>query len=173
MFEIVRDNAELKQLLQKINRFVVNPCEGLPEDLFLYISSIIPLINVDLLIRDKKKGVLLAWRNDEYYGNGWHVPGGIFRITESIEERIQKTAKSEIGCHVSHSDEMLELVPIINRDTAIRKHFFTMVYDCKVPDSYIVDNTGKESDDTGYLKWHKNFPENMIKCHWFYKKYFD
>ena len=59
---------------------VPNPSKGLPDDLFYYISSTTPIINVDLLIKDEKECALLAWRDDQYAGKGWHVPGGIIRF---------------------------------------------------------------------------------------------
>jgi len=55
---------------------VPNPTEGLPEELFLYITIITPLINVDLLIKDENGRTLLSLRDERYTGIGWHVPGG-------------------------------------------------------------------------------------------------
>ena len=49
---------------------------GLPHDLFVFVSRLTPLVNVDLLIQDPHHGTLLTWRHDETYGPGWHVPGG-------------------------------------------------------------------------------------------------
>ena len=71
--------------------------KDLPLDLFLIISSLTPIINVDLLIRNEKKQILLAWRNDVPFGNGWHIPGGIIRFKETFHQRIQRVAQLEIG----------------------------------------------------------------------------
>ena len=57
--------------------------QDLPEELFRFISTISPLVNVDLLIKDDTNRTLLTWRDDEHYGAGWHVPGGIIRFKES------------------------------------------------------------------------------------------
>ena len=63
---------------------VPDPSKGLPDDVFYYISRTTPLVNVDLLIKDEKGRALLAWREDQFSGKGWHVPGGIVRDRKSV-----------------------------------------------------------------------------------------
>ena len=78
----------------------------LPEKIFERVSQLTPLVNVDLLIKNKNKGTLLVWRHDKYYGPGWHIPGGIIRFKEKIVARIEKTAMKELSCKiVSISDK--------------------------------------------------------------------
>ena len=49
--------------------------EGLPQHLFDYVSSIVPMINIDiLLITRRKKSFPLIWRDDGWAS--WHIPGG-------------------------------------------------------------------------------------------------
>ena len=38
-----------------IEKKIKNPKKGLPEKIFLFLSRISPMINVDLLIKNKKK----------------------------------------------------------------------------------------------------------------------
>ena len=38
---------------------------GLPDELFLFVSRITPLVNVDLLIQDDRRHTLFTWRSDE------------------------------------------------------------------------------------------------------------
>ena len=61
---------------------------GLPQEIFYFVSRTTPMVNVDLLIKDERKRTLLAWRNDALAGEGWHLPGGIIRFKEKIEERL-------------------------------------------------------------------------------------
>ena len=44
-----------KQLIKKLESKISNSKKGLPEDIFLFLSRISPLINVDLLKKEKKK----------------------------------------------------------------------------------------------------------------------
>src|SRR4030042_2731238 len=80
----------IAEAIAALDRQVPNPSAGLPEELFLYISRTTPLVNVDLLIKDENGRTLLAWRDDQYSGKGWHVPGGIGRFKEPLERRGTK-----------------------------------------------------------------------------------
>ena len=44
-------------------------------------------------VKDKNEDTLLAWRNDEFTGSGWSVPGGIVRFKETMENRLREVAK--------------------------------------------------------------------------------
>ena len=43
----------ISDAIKYLKKEVPNPTKGLPEDLFYYISSTTPIINVDLLLKDK------------------------------------------------------------------------------------------------------------------------
>ena len=74
---------ELREIIDILESSIPNPSKGLPEEVFLFVSRITPLINVDLLIKNEQNHTLLTWRNDSYY-LGWHIPGGIIRYKETI-----------------------------------------------------------------------------------------
>lgn len=162
----------LKRLLNEIKMYIDNPMQGLPEDVFLFLSEMTPLPNVDLLVRDKTGCILLAWRNDPWWGSGWHIPGGIIRLKETFEERIQKTAQKELGTTVLYEKEPIEIRQIINKEFKSRGHHITLVFECRVPDDYQIDNGNLTEHDTGFLRWHDHFPNQMLQCHEFYRKYF-
>lgn len=162
----------LTELLKQVSRQIEDPKKGLPEEIFLFATEITPMVNVDLLIRDEDGSILLSWRDDQFYGKGWHVPGGILRLKESFEERIQKTALNEIGCKVYSADRPLEIVPIVVNEMKTRGHFITFVYECKLPDGVAINNGMKTETDAGYLAWHKKCPNNILDVHKFYRKYF-
>ena len=169
---IPADCPELKKLLEKVMTHIDDPANGLPEDVFLFLSAISPLPNVDLLIRDAAGKILLAWRNDPWWGSGWHVPGGIIRLNESFAERIQKTAQKELRTSVIHGEEPIEIREIINKDFKTRSHHISFVFDCKVPENYKIDNGLLSDHNTGFLSWHEHYPDQMLRCHEFYRKYF-
>jgi colanic acid biosynthesis protein WcaH len=143
---------------------------GLPEEIFYFISRITPLVNVDLLIKDSKENVLLAWRDDVYY-HGWHIPGGIVRFKETLERRIQKTAQDEIGISLSFNPKPLTIEQGISPEFNNRGHFISILYSCSIPDGFVLNADGKKPGETGYLKWFNDCPEDFIKEQWFYKKY--
>lgn len=163
---------EIDELIDQLRGYIDNPTYGLPEEIFLFASEITPMVNVDLLVRDDKGRILLAWRNDNWYGSGWHVPGGIIRVKETYDDRIQRCAMKELHSKVTYAKDPLEIMPIIEREFKERAHFFSFIYDCRLPQDYIIDNGNLTEHDTGFLKWHNRFPDEMLRCHEFYRKYF-
>ena len=148
---------------------VSNPSEGLPDDIFYYISSVTPLINVDLLIKDEKGRTLLSWRDDKYAGTGWHVPGGIIRFKETIETRIRKVAETEIGVEISYSLIPSAINEIISSSTVERGHFISLLYMCKLGSSFKPANKGLVAGMPGFLMWHESCPDDLLKLQDIYR----
>ena len=168
-------NNELNLYIKKIKELVSNPSDGIPEELFHFASCITAMVNVDLLIKNKKKQTLLTWRDDNFYGPGWHIPGGIIRFKEKLHSRINKVAKNELGLTVSFSKEPLIIKELFaNKNRIFRGHFITFVFECKpnkLPDikKKFVDGKPK----SGQWKWHEKSPKNLIRQHHGYKKFID
>lgn len=160
-------------LIVALRQQIQAPENGLEEDVFLFVSELTPLVNVDLLVRDDIGRILLAWRNDPWWGSGWHVPGGVLRLHETFLERIEKTAEAELHTSVVATDAPLEIRPIIAKEFKQRSHHITFVYACSVPKDYRIDNGALGEKDTGYLAWHEKCPNQILKCHEFYRKYFN
>jgi colanic acid biosynthesis protein WcaH len=153
-----------------LDKQIPNPSLGLPEDIFLFISQLTPLVNVDLLIKDENGRVLLSWRDDIYAGAGWHVPGGIVRFKENLETRVRKVAEKEIGAEVEFDPVPLAMNQIIcNHNT--RGHFIAILYKCFLSSKFTPRNTGLTHKDKGYLRWHNSCPQNLVKPHEIYRKY--
>ena len=159
--------AEIQNILSKIG----NAREGLPEDVFLLISQLTPLVNVELLIKDEEKGTLLTWRHDEFYGPAWHLPGGIVRFKELASTRIKKVAKSELGATVSFDSEPIEVNEIMNKNRDIRGHFFSLLYSCKLTSPLNKNSAFKEENPiNGYWRWFKDCPDNLVFQHEIYRQ---
>ncbi|HOW58286.1 MAG TPA: NUDIX domain-containing protein [Candidatus Omnitrophota bacterium] len=154
-----------------LDREVPDPSRGLPEALFFYISRTTPLVNVDLLIKDENGRVLLAWRDDPYSGNGWHIPGGIVRFKETLEQRVNKVAETEIGTLVEFNPVPIAVKQCIHHEREIRSHFISILYQCSLPSSFMPENKGLSEGDAGYLQWHEQCPEHLLKCHEMYRNY--
>lgn len=87
----------LPRLRERMTSLGISPEKGLGEELFLFVSSLVPIVNVDLLVFNSKGQFLLTRRNDSHCGNGWHVPGGCVRLKETFDERIREVANLELG----------------------------------------------------------------------------
>ena len=157
--------------IQNILSRVVNAREGLPEDVFLLVSQLTPLVNVELLIKDEEKGTLLTWRHDEFYGPAWHLPGGIVRFKELASTRIKKVAKSELGTTVSFDREPIEVNEVMNKNRDVRGHFFSLLYSCKLTSTLNKNSEFKEENPiNGYWCWFKDCPDNLVFQHEIYRQ---
>ena len=161
---------KIREAIQYLEQQIANPRQGLPEDIFLFISRLTPLVNVDLLVKDERGRTLLGWRVDQYAGAGWHLPGGIVRYKEKMEDRVQKVAETEMGAAVEFNPVPLAINQIVcDHDT--RGHFISHLYQCFLSGKYIPKNAGLTNMDNGYLEWHDACPANLVKVHEIYRKY--
>lgn len=147
----------------------IRPEQGLGEELFLQISSLVPIVNVDLLVFNSKGQFILTKRDDIHCGKGWHVPGGCIRFRETCEERIRKVAQNELGIsQIAIDKDPIKVFEIIERchrpieNQNERAHFITIVYKCFVDDTYIINNGNKTEDDVGYIKWFRELPKDLL-----------
>lgn len=160
----------IHETIEFLDKQISDPSSGLPEELFLFISRLTPMVNVDLLIKDENGRTLLSWRDDSFAGAGWHLPGGIVRFKEKLEERVLKVAEIEIGTVVEFDPVPVTINQVIcKHDT--RGHFISILYKCFLSSKFIPTNTGLTNTDKGYLMWHDSCPENMVKVHEMYRKY--
>lgn len=144
--------------------------KGLGEELFLFATSLIPIVNIDILLIDKNCRFILAWRDDKYCGNGWHIPGGCIRLQEQINTRIHACAIDEFGTDVDYISDPILIGEGINRTTEIkeRSHSISILYICKVNDlSKLKDVDGQHI--VGHLKWFDKLPDNLVYVQDFYK----
>ena len=159
----------LEHLDEKVKNFRNLPhTDGLPEDIFLFASRLTPITNVDLLIKDERNRVLLAWRDDEYAGSGWHLPGGIVRFKESMQERVRKVSEIEIGVDVDFTPHPIDFNEIIlDHDT--RGHFISFLYECFLSSDFEPNNGNLLESEPGFLKWHNSAPQNLVEVHEIYR----
>ena len=154
-----------------IERSIADPRVGLPEEVFLAISRLTPMVNVDLLVKDEDGRTLLAWRDDDLSGAGWHVPGGVVRFLERLETRVEKVAKEEIGVPVAFDPVPIAFNQLLLPALPARNHFLSILYRCSLSGGFIPDNRGRTETTPGFLKWHETCPDNLIEVHRIYRHY--
>ncbi|MBI4707671.1 MAG: NUDIX domain-containing protein [Candidatus Omnitrophica bacterium] len=163
---------ELKKIIDILESSVQNPSKGLPEELFLFVTRITPIINVDLLIKEDQNNTLLTWRDDGYYPPGWHIPGGIIRYKETIAERVKAVAKNELGVEVEFIKTPLAVNEVIHNVRKNRGHFISMLYQCSLvtqPDESLRCKGNSPNPDE--WMWHDSCPANIISVHEMYRKF--
>ena len=167
-----RTAEAIKELLKDIR-----PENGLGQELFHLVSSLTPIVNVDLLVYNDQGQFLLTWRNDPHCGQGWHVPGGCIRFKETCEERIKKVAQKELCisniCFDKAPIEVFEIICHEHRDIKNqneRAHFITLVYKCYAPSDFSLDNQSVKKGEVGYMQWFDHLPDNLLSIQSCYRE---
>lgn len=166
-------NHNLNLAINTLERYCTHQENGLPEDIFLMFSRHIPIVNVDLFIIDDKNRILLSWRDDEFCGKGWHVPGGVIKVKETIDECIRRVSLRELGCEVAFDPSPTVVQHIEEQET--RSHFISLVFLCMLPKNYTLPNIVSYSEERyiGYLQWHNTYPKDIIRVHEKYRKLYN
>jgi ADP-ribose pyrophosphatase YjhB (NUDIX family) len=137
---------------------------NLPWPLFRFMTEVMATVNVDLLVQDERKGVLLAWRSDPF-GAGWHVPGSIIRHREEIEHRISACAREEFGCEVDVAERPVALLQIFDD----RGHSVSLCYQATLHGSPGKRVVGRdETPEAGDLRWFATLPAQLYPSHLVY-----
>jgi ADP-ribose pyrophosphatase YjhB (NUDIX family) len=162
----------LRRCIETLEAAIGDPRYGLPEDVFRFVSRITPLVNVDLLVQDDRSRTLLTWRDDEFYGPGWHVPGGIIRYKESAADRMRACAREELGADVS-SDPGPLLVSESIRDQDTRGHHISLLFRCRLltpPDE--AKRAVSDPPSSGQWHWHERCPPDLLEAQRSYARFF-
>jgi len=159
-------------LIATLEAKVDNPTEGLPEELFEFVSRVTPLVNVDLLIKNASGETLLTWRDDGFHPQGWHVPGGIIRYRERASERIEAVALHELGAHVQHDRAPLLVEEVFPPSRRTRGHFISMLFKCHLesqPDQRRMYRGATPKG--GEWSWHSKCPDDLLEVQEMYRVY--
>lgn len=156
--------SEVKRIISDLKKEMPDPKIGLGDELFRFVSSCTPMVNVDLLIINKKKEFLLTWRHDEFYGPAWHIPGGIIRFRETISDRVKKVALTELGCEVNDDIKFIDFQQLFAKNRDIRGHFISFLFSCSIKQDPIENLKYQSMNEinNGQWKWHKKIPSNFL-----------
>jgi ADP-ribose pyrophosphatase YjhB (NUDIX family) len=164
--------VDLTTLLNELDAAIGDARQGLPSDVFLMVSRLTPMVNVDLLIQDDAGRILLTWRDDQYFGVGWHLPGGMVRFKEQAADRIRACARHELGVDVTHDAEPLMVLETV-RGARDRGHLISLLYRCRLRGALDEQQrAASEAPAVGAWRWFSRFPPNMIDVHAPYAKFF-
>ncbi len=158
-------DVELRTLEGLLDRLAGSGAE-LPWPLFRFITEVTATPNVDLLVHDEGRGVLLAWRDDAF-GRGWHVPGSIIRHREEVAHRIEACAEDEFGCGVRCSSGPIAVVQIFDD----RGHSVSLCYRAMLlgrPTRRVLGEG--EAAAAGDLRWFRKAPEDLYPSHRVYRE---
>ena len=159
-------DKEMEKAVFLLREARLDATHGLPQELFLLTSSLVPICNVDLLIINEEGQILLVRRDDEFHPACWHIPGGCIRFGETMLERVHRTAIDELGSDVDVVKDPIAIrdairPPIIERDYPDeRRHFLSVLFRCSLQKE--LQNKNLSENDPGYIKWFDKIPEDLV-----------
>jgi ADP-ribose pyrophosphatase YjhB (NUDIX family) len=168
------DETAAQDAIQALDALIGDPHPGfLPLEVFLFISRHVPLFTVDLWIQDEAGRVLLTWRDDGYFGSGWHVPGSALRFQETIAHRLSECAREELGAEVEWDPTPMDLLEEIEPHARTRGHNVSAAYRCRLltppdPARAYVGGTPR----AGQWAWHPTCPPDLLPVHRVYADHF-
>ena len=148
---------------------------GIGKILFESISRLTPAVSVELIIKSQdQRRSLLTWRQDELYGPGWHVPGGVVRFKEKLTSRVQKVLKNEIDVSASKIEGPIGFHEIFNEKRDKRGHFICFVYKVILIEDPPFRTKAQDGVITrGSWRWFTKCPDNLIENQHSLVKYID
>lgn len=160
---------DLSSAFAAIRKSVGDASAGLPQEVFEFVSTLTPMINVDLLVQDEQGKTLLTWRDDPHFDKGWHVPGGIIRFREDRATRILKVAETELGTEVEFDPAPIAVAEIIDHDRELRGHFISLLFRCSLKSAPNPDTRfDADAPKAGAWEWHTHCPEDILPVHKIY-----
>jgi len=141
----------------------VDAKNGIGEEMYLAVSQLVPSANMEFLIRSEDRtSTLLTWRADQYYGPGWHVPGGVIRFKEEMKDRIEKVVRRELDRELASIEGPIGFHEMFNHTRNIKGHFLSFMFKVTLAEP---PNEGRKAGDEpkdGAWRWFDHCPDNLI-----------
>lgn len=156
----------LKIVVYFVSLFSGDPRSGLSNFLFGLVCHLTPLINVDLIARSHAGAVLLSWRDDDHFGPGWHVPGGVIRLKELAVNRVVLVAKNEIQLDIDPREARLVHLHEHISMNKVRGHGYSLIYEYLVCQRDMIryqEFDAAKKYQSGDVVWHECMPNLLIK----------
>lgn len=166
---MIEFTEEQRAAVKTLRQAKLDTDNGMPQELFLMLSGLVPLANVDLLITNEQGQILLTRRCDPWYQPSWHIPGGCMHYGEDFLHCVQQTAMRELGTKVIVSEVPVAVRNVIrgvDRSKEYpreRGHNVAILFACRMPESWEIDNGDKAEADDGYASWFDVLPEDFME----------
>jgi ADP-ribose pyrophosphatase YjhB (NUDIX family) len=159
----MRDERAILERIQDLER-EIGDAKELPVEVFKFVSRHTPLLCVDLLIQNDRRQTLMTWRDDVYFGHGWHFPGGIVRYGESLVEHSKKVARDELQADIQVDPVPVGFMEYFHRTRQDRGHQIVFLFRCHIesPPNPITRYEPDTFPKPGQWMWHGKAPHDLL-----------
>jgi ADP-ribose pyrophosphatase YjhB (NUDIX family) len=149
----------LRKIIEEDNGFLPN------QEVFELMVRLRPLPFTEVIItRNNHKEFLLVYREDKWWGKGWHIPGGGMKTEETIEETCSRHTREDAG---------IESVRIISPLIAIRKWALgEHPFGTPVSLVFVVEPV-EEVIERDTVRWFSKIPREMLDTRGNHEKFIE
>ncbi len=134
----------------------------LSDEDFAHIYSMVPRLNVDLIVRTADGGVVLIKRSIEPHIGAWHVPGGTVYKEERMYEAAVRVAKNETGFDVVVDKQLGFMEFPFEKRGDLMIHTISIVIEVKVVSGELKQDTNAKEINIFYkLPEEDGIPEHF------------
>ena len=148
---------------------------GMGDILFLAISRVTPILNINLLKQrtfSGKRIILLTWRADNFYPI-WHLPSRIPSFRESTIAKIAEVTDIEVESQATEARGPIASSEIFNSEHDVGGHFISLLLSVNLESCpEFKERTHEESSVVVTVNWLPVPPENKLKKDEIYVGYF-
>ena len=142
----------------------IDPSKELPIDIFKFVSRHTPLLCVDLLIQNDRRQTLMTWRDDVYFGHGWHFPGGVLRHGESLVAHSHLVSQKELQATIRVDPVPIGFMEYFHKTRPERGHQVIFLLRCRIesPPNPIFRCEEGTYPKPGQWMWHSKEPAELL-----------
>ncbi len=133
------------------------PIPNLSERDFKTVLEQVPLIVVDVLIKNADKLVLVK-RGSEPFKGSWHIPGGFLVYGEDPREAVSRIAKIECGISSLVISDLVGAFSLRDKDP--RGHLVSLFYTIETTDTPV----SREGEEVAWFSF-RDLPKELLWYH--------
>ena len=140
--------------------FGIPGCSLIPKYLYREIISVIPIVCVDIVIRNEVGKVLLARRENEPLKNQWWVVGGRIQSGESARQACIRKTFEEVGLKIDELQFLGFYEDVFDKnsfDISKPYHTLSLVFETRVTSKQVIHLDDQHSE----WAWFDNLPNRF------------
>ena len=133
----------------------------IPDHIYRDIISVIPIVCVDIVIRNESEKVLLARRTNEPLKNQWWVVGGRIKSGESARQACIRKTFEEVGLEIDELQFIGFFEDVFDKNSFnVTKpyHTISLVFETRVTTKQVIHLDAQHSE----WEWFDALPKRFV-----------